>query len=349
MKNITKILAVMLILLMAVSLVACNGGDEEATQIKVGVLKGPTGMGAVKIAKDSEATKDAEDGYAFTFYEANAQGTQKIKADVLNGTLNIAALPINEAAGLYNESNGKVEVIATNALGVLSIIGKQDLENFADLKGKTIHSVAEGSTPEYALKYIIEQNGLTFVKGEDAAIGENGVRVIFHQAPTEVIKAVKTSSADAGVFGMLPEPATTNALKNIPGSSIVFDVTEEWDKVCETKLVQGCLVVNKEFAKKYPSAIKNFLKNYKSSVDYVNDDANTDSVADLLAQYAIIQEAQKGLVKDAIPRANIVCEVGQTMKNDVKAMLTVLYGADPDSINGSIPSDDFYGDYEIAE
>ena len=345
MKLLIKILAVMLVITSVFSLAACSA--EEDTQIKIGVLKGATGMGAVKIAKDCEATKDAPNGYSFTFYEANAQGTQKIKADILNGTLNIAALPINEAAGLYNESDGKVEVIATNALGVLSIIGKQQLSSFADLKGKTIHTVAEGSTPEYALKYIIEQNGLTFVKGEDAPLGENGVRVVFHQAPQAVIQKVKPAAADAGVYGMLPEPATTNALNNIPGASIIFDVTAEWDKISDTKLVQGCLVVNKDFAKKYPNAISSFLKAYKSSVDYVNDAANVDDVANLLVEYTILTEAQKPLVPDSIPRANIVCEAGESMKDDVKAMLTVMFNADSTSINVKLPEDDFYGNYEI--
>ena len=345
MKTLIKLLSAMLVIAMLFSLAACS--PEKDTQIKVGVLKGATGMGAVKIAKDSEATKDEPTGYSFDFYEATAQGTQKIKADILNGTLNIAALPINEAAGLYNESNGKIEIIATNALGVLSIIGKQQLTSFADLKGKTIHTVAEGSTPEYALKYIIEQNGLTFVKGNDAPLGENGVRVIFHTAPQMVIQNVKPAAADAGVYGMLPEPATTNALNNIPGASIIFDVTAEWDKVSDTKLVQGCLVANKEFAEKYPNAIANFLKAYKNSVDYVNNSANVEDVANLLVEYTILTEAQKPIVPNSIPRANIVCEVGQTMKDDVKAMLTVLYNADPTSINGKLPADDFYGNYEI--
>lgn len=346
MKNIKRLLLLIMCAVMIFTVAACRK-PEDPTKISVGVLKGATGMGAVKAAKDSEATKDEPNGYSFTFYEANAQGTQKIKADVLNGTLDIAALPINEAAGLYNESNGKVEIIATNALGVLSIIGKQPLSSFAELKGKTIHTVAEGSTPEYALKYIIEQNGLTFVKGVDAPLGENGVRVVFHTAPQEVIKNVKPAAADAGIYGMLPEPATTNALNNIPGASIIFDVTAEWDKVSDTKLVQGCLVANKEFADKYPNAIAGFLKAYKSSVDYVNNASNVDSVANLLVEYAILTEAQKPLVAASIPRANIVCEVGKTMKDDVKAMLTVLFNADPTSINGKLPNDDFYGNYKI--
>ncbi len=337
MKALIKILSLVLLAATLFSFAACA---EEETQIKVGVLKGATGMGAVKAAKDAEATAKNPDGYKFTFYETNQ--VDNIRAHLLNGTINIAALPINNAAQVYNATKGKIEVIATNALGVLSIVGKAPLTSFADLKGKTIYTVAEGNTPEYIIKHIIEKNGLTYVKGADAELGENGVRVIFEAQPSLVIAKIK-----AGFYGMLPEPAATMALKNVAGSSIIFDVNAEWNKVSDTKLVQGCLVVNKEFAKEHPKAIEKFLTAYNSSVKYVNNAENIDDVSALMVEYGILAEAQKGFAKDAIPRANIVCHVGKDMKKDIKAMLKVLYNAEAKSVGGKLPGDDFYGIYEI--
>lgn len=339
MKLFTKILAVVLVIASVFAFAACN--TEEDTQIKVGVLKGPTGMGAVKIAKDSEATKDEPDGYSFTFYET--ANVAQLNSDILNGTVNIAALPINACAALFNKSEGKIQVIATNALGVLSIVGTEQLNAITDLKGKTIHTTGAASTPEYIIKYLLQKNGMNAVTDETTALGENDVRIIFYADGQTAMGKMKT----LGGYAMLPEPAATAALKNVPNCKIIFNVTEEWDKVCDTKLVQGCLVVNTEFAKKYPNAVENFLKEYKKSVDFVNKADNAAAAADLLVEYGILAEAQKGLAKDAIPRANIVCIAGKDMKADVSAMLTVLHTANPASVGGKLPTDDFYNLYDI--
>ena len=339
MKIVTKILAVILVVASIFTFAACK--KEEDTQIKVGVLKGPTGMGAVKIAKDSEATKDEPDGYSFTFYET--ANVAQLNSDILHGTVDIAALPINACSALFNKSEGKIKVIATNALGVLSIVGTENLSSITELKGKTVHTTGAASTPEYIIKYLLEKNGMNAVTDANATLGENDVRVLFHADGQSAMGQMKTK----GGYAMLPEPAASAAIKNISGCKVIFSVTEEWDKVCDTKLVQGCLVVNAEFAKKYPNAIENFLKEYKKSVDYVNNADNASATADLLVEYGILAAPQKALAGDAIPRANIVCIAGKDMKADVKAMLTVLFEADPKSVGGKLPTDDFYAIYDI--
>lgn len=340
MKILTKISAIALIFALLLSFSACK--TEEDTQIKVGVLKGPTGMGAVKIATDSEATKDEPDGYSFTFYET--ANVAQLNSDILNGTVDIAALPINACAALFNKSEGKIKVIATNALGVLSILGTESLTSITELKGKTVYTTGAASTPEYIIKYILEKNGMNAVTDEETALGENDVRVIFLADGQAAMGKFKTTP---GSLAMLPEPAASAALKNVTGSTIVFNVTDEWNKVCDTKLVQGCLVVNTEFAEKYPNAVENFLKKYKSSVDYVNNADNISDVSDMLVNWGVLAEAQKGLAAGAIPRANIVCITGKDMKKDVSAMINVLYTANSISVGGKLPTDDFYGIYDI--
>ena len=340
MKTVIKVLSIVLVLASIFSFAACSP-EEEDTQIKVGVLKGATGMGAVKIAKDSEATKDDPSGYKFTFYET--ANVSNLNNDIINGTVDIAALPINACAALFNKSEGKIEVIATNALGVLSIVGTEQLSSITDLKGKTVHTTGAASTPEYIIKYLLSQNGMNAVTDAETPLGANDVRVLFHADGQTAMGQMKTK----GGYAMLPEPAASAALENVPDCKLIFNVTEEWGKVSDTKLVQGCLVVNKEFAKKHPKAIENFLKQYKNSISYVNNADNATDVSALLVEYGIITEAQKGHAKDAISRANIVCITGDAMKADVKAMLGVLYAADPKSVGGKLPTDDFYGVYNI--
>lgn len=335
MKKTLRILALVLAFAAIFAVSACS--KEEDTQIKVGVLKGPTGMGAVKIASDSVATADEPDGYSFTFYET--ANVAQLNSDILNGTVNIAALPINACAALFNKSEGKIEVIATNALGVLSIVGYSDLTSVSDLKGKTVHTTGRASTPEYIINYLLEKNGMSAVNDVATPLAENQVRVLYHVDGNAALAAM---ALDNTSFAMLPEPAATVATTK--GAKICLSVTEEWSKVCDTKLVQGCLVVNKEFAKAHPKAIEKFLAAYSDSVDYVNDTANADAAAKLLVEYGIVPK--EAIAKQAIPRANIVCQVGKTMKKDVSGMLGVLFEANPQSIGGKLPSDDFYGIYD---
>ena len=338
MKVFKKILAIVMVLTAVFSLMACT--EEEDTSIKIGVLKGATGMGAVKIASDSVATADTPDGYTFTFYET--ANVAQLNSDIINGTVDIAALPINACAALFNKSEGKVEVIATNALGVLSVVGSNDITAIADLKGKTVYTTGQASTPEYIINYILEKNGLSANNDATAALGENQVRVIYLADGNAAIAAMKL---DAGSFAILPEPAATVATTQ--GFKICLSVTDEWNKVSATKLVQGCLVVNKAFADAHPKAIEKFLAAYKASVDFVNAPENVDAAAKLIVEYGIVPK--EPIAKQSIARANIVCIVGKEMKKDVSAMIEVLYAANPQSVGGKLPTKDFYGDYDIAK
>ncbi len=338
MKNITKILAIILLVTTMLSLFACSDGkdnnpDDALTEVKIGVLKGATGIGAVKLKKDAD-TKATEGVYNIEFYETT--NVQALTANVLNGTVNIAALPINAAASLYNKSNGKVQIIAANALGVLSIIGKDDLSSIAELKGKTLHTVQKANTPEYIINFLLEKNGLTAVNDEETALPENGVRVLFY---SDANAAAAAMLLDGG-YAMLPEPATTATLAQNKASGVKFllSVTEEWDKVCDTKLIQGCLVVNTEYAQAHSAEVEKFLEEYSKTVNYVLE--NTSSAAELAVEYGLI--AQKPIAEQSLPRCKVACITGNEMKASVSEMLTVLYNANPNSIGGALPADSYY-------
>lgn len=327
MKKLRSFLLVLLCLTLVcpLTLVSCKDKTEdvEGTTIKIGVLKGATGIGVAKLKKDSD-DKVTVGNYDIEFYETSS--VKALTADIINGTVNIAALPINTAASLYNES-GKVRVIAANALGVLSIIGKEDIASIADLKGKTIHTTGQAATPEYILNFLLEKNGLD---------PEKDVTVKFYADGT---KAAAGAITEGGV-AMLPEPATTSTLFKNSDLKLLFNVTDEWNKVSETKLIQGCLVVNTDFANEHKAALDNFLKEYESSISYMTSEESAEGAAALTVEYGLLPNAK--IAAQSIKRSNMVCITGKEMKKDVSAMLTVLYNADPDSINGKLPEKDFY-------
>lgn len=56
-------------------------------------------------------------------------------------------------------------------------------------------------------------------------------------------------------------------------------------------------------------------------------------------QYGIVPKA--AVAKAAIPQANMVCLTGDELKG-ISDYYEVLYAADPTSIGGAIPDDNFY-------
>lgn len=302
-----------------------NGNGDEGSKlahINVAVLKGPTGVGAVKLADDSANGRTKGD-YTVSFYETT--DVTNIVSNVINGSVDIAAVPINLAATLNKKTDSGVQVICANALGVLSVIGTRELSSVSDLRGMNLNVVGQASTPEYIVNYVLTENGLD---------PSTDVKITFYSDANAAIANI----TDDNTFAVIPEPAVSVNLAKNSALKVIFNMTDEWNKVCDTRLIQGCLVVRREFATANPEAIKLFLREYSASVDYVNSEPS--AAAELLVSYSII--GAKAVAEKAIPRCNCVCITGEDMKSSVGAMLSVLYTASPSSVGGSLPDDGFY-------
>ena len=94
----------------------------------------------------------------------------------------------------------------------------------------------------------------------------------------------------------------------------------------------------RDFLRKNPEAVKMFLKEYEASINAANNDIETTSA--LCEQYGIIPKAP--VAKKAIPNCNISYIDGADMKASVSANLQIFFDANPKSIGGKLPSDDFY-------
>ena len=103
-----------------------------------------------------------KDGTASLDYDLQLYGAaDEIVPKLIKGELDMAAIPANLAATLYQKTNGGIQVMAVNTLGVLYVVEKGNtVHSFADLKGRTILSTGKGTTPEYVLRYLLKKNGL---------------------------------------------------------------------------------------------------------------------------------------------------------------------------------------------
>ena len=307
-----------------------NSGTQtqaEPVDVNVMALKGPTAMGMVKLMDDADSGNVDTENYSFEI----AASADEVTPKLIQGETDIAAVPANLASVLYNKTEGQIQVLAVNTLGVLYIVGNGDsIHSVSDLAGRTIYASGKGSTPEYALNFILEKNGLT--PGTDVTI----------EWKSEHSECVSALAQDPEGIAMLPQPFVTTAQAKNPNLKVALDLTEEWDKVMENEetkssLLTGVVVVRKEFAEENPEAVEDFMDRYADSVKYVND--NVEDAAKLVGQYDIVTEE---VAVKAIPECNIVCISGADMKEQLSGYLTVLYDQNPESVGGALPGDDFY-------
>ena len=107
-----------------------------------------------------------------------------------------------------------------------------------------------------------------------------------------------------------------------PGFEVSLDLTEEWGRVSQTALVQGCVIVNAAFAEAHPNEMASFLSNYKASIEYIANPDNLDSAASMVAAATILPNA--AIAKQAIPRSNIAYMDGSQMKSAAQGFYTAL-------------------------
>lgn len=327
-----KLLALVLALAMIFSFAACgtenNGSNETPSDtytpvdINIAGIKGPTAVGMVDLMQKQE-DKTAANNYNFSVFG----DPQELVGKISTGAVDIAALPTNLAATLYKKTEGKIKVLAVNTYGVLHILENgETVKSFADLKGKTILSTGEGSNPEYILRYVLKNNGID---------PDNDVTIRFVTSNDEMIAQLKTGGAQ---IAMVPEPAVTTAMSKIPTLRRVFDMNVEWEKITQdSALMMGCVVVRTEFLEQNPAAVKKFMEEYEASVNAVSD---LEKTASLCEKFEIIPAA--AVAKKAIPNCHIAFTAGKQMKADLGGYFKVLFEANPKSIGGALPDDNFY-------
>ena len=292
--------------------------ETAAEGLRVAGLKGPTTMGLVNLMNSAEGAD-----YNFTMYGA----ADEIVPLLVKGELDAAAIPANLAATLYQKTNGQVEVACVNTLGVLYIVENGDtVQSVADLKGQTIVAAGKGSTPEYALRYLLSENGID---------PDNDVTIDWKNEHSECVAALASNQA---TIALLPQPFVTVAQSKIDGLRMALDLTAEWDKLGSgSTLITGVIVARREVVEQNPAAVDAFLKEYAASVDWVN--ANNADAAALIGENGIVDAA---VAEKALPYCNIVCLTGGDMQAKLSGYLQVLADANPASVGGSLPESDFY-------
>ena len=319
-----KMTSLLLSAALLVGMMVCGAFAAKSNSgVRIAGLKGPTTMGLVNLL-DMERKGTATQHYDLQLYGA----ADEIVPKLIKGELDMAAIPANLAATLYQKTNGGIQVMAVNTLGVLYVVEKGNtIHSFADLKGHTILSTGKGTTPEYVLRYLLTRNGLD---------PDWDVKIKYYSEASEVTAQMAASKKDA--IAVLPQPYVTAAQMKDSSLRVALDLTREWNKVCDTQLITGVTVVRTEYAKQNPDIVANFLKDYETSITAAQ--TNVANTAALCEETGVV--AKKAIAQKALPQCNIVYRVGNEMKADVNAYLQVLYDASPAAVGGKLPDAAFY-------
>jgi NitT/TauT family transport system substrate-binding protein len=298
--------------------------EEEAligAHIRVGTLRGPSGMGMAGLMAQAEEGL-TENDYTFTL-----GGTpEEMTAGLISGELDIAQLPANAASVLYNRTDGEVKVIALNTFGVLFILDSTgEVHEIEDLRGRTLNITGQGATPQFALEHILRANDLE--PGVD-------VEIVFNTEHTELATLMVAGDV---TLGMLPQPFVTTAMNQSDDIQIAIDLTQAWEESSPGSLIQGSLVVRTEFLEENPEAVELFLQDHAASISFVT--SNVEDAAELIEHFDIIPAP---IARQAIPRSNLVHVDGLEMQSLLEEFMAVLFEADPQAIGGEMPSERFF-------
>ena len=302
--------------------------DFTPATYRIAALKGPTSMGLVGLmdAVDNGTLLDneaLENSYDFTL----AGSANELLPLLIKDEIDMACLPANLGATLYQKMDGDLQVLAINTLGVLYMVERgESVSSIADLKGKTIVASGQGATPEYSLRYLLAQNGLD---------PDHDVTIVWKSEHAECVTALASGEA---TIALLPQPFVTVAQTKLPDLRVAIDLNQAWDDLdTDSGLVTGIIVAKKSTVAENPEAIDAFLEDYAHSVELVNDD--TAQGAKLIGAYGIVDEA---VAVKALPHCNIVCITGQDMEETLSGYYDVLFAADPKSVGGTLPDESFY-------
>ena len=332
MKHILKktLLLLLTLALLLPLAVACNKKTEEPVlnqdlEIKVYALNGTTALGLAQMIHNAKNGTDTMN-YNISLHAA----ADAITGPILSGECAIAALPTNVAVKLYHKSEGKLQLLALNTLGVLYLLQApgENITSLEQLKGKTVYLPGAGSNPEYITATLLTKAGLQV--GVDVTLDTTT-----YPSPDALQAAMIAGKAPLAV---LPEPKVSVITTQKQDITVALDLTKEWETINgENTLVQGCLVVNTAFAKEHPAEIKKFLEDYKASVEFVK--AGSDEAINMIVDAGILPKA--AIAKKALPKCNLCYFAGEDMKLVMSPFCEAIFAQAPASIT-QMPDSSFY-------
>lgn len=329
MKNFKRIFALLMAAVVLFSLASCkdntdNGETvpEETTsyiresKTRIAVLDGIDVLGTAKI----KLSRD----YAYTVTTCGS--AEEIMNTVTEGKADLAALPLDLAAKLYNSTNGGVKIIAVNVLGAVHLLtGDSGVTSLADIKGKTVYATGKGGYCEYFINAVLTQNGID---------PEKDVKIEYKEQDELAALALDGTAK----LCFVPEPYATRIVRENKEMKRLVDLNGLWEKSTGTKPVQSVVIARTEYIEKNPEYIETFLFHNEVSLNYLSSEDNQG--INFLSENGYFSSFD--LAAATVSASNLVFMKGEDMKPLIKGTFEAFYAVDPASVGGAIPDDGIF-------
>lgn len=317
-----KLTVLIMSILIALSAASCTVADADS--INVMAVDGAPGIVVAKIANDDNI------GAAVAKTQI-VSSADEISTAVANGTADVAVLPLNLAAKLYN-GGVDIKLAAVSVFGSLYMVGTQAIESIDDLVGEVVYNIGRGGTPDLTFKYILEGNGIEYVESQNAVDGKVALQYV--SAASELIPMLKTGKIKFGIMG---EPAVTNSHKVTGVTQTVLDIQAEWKKLTGEDYTQAGVVVKGELVndESFMDALSMALS---QNGEWIN--ANAAKVKEVLASKGSTLKID--YTADIFDRCNVGYGRASEMKTEVEKYLSVIMEFNDKAVGGKLPAAEFY-------
>ena len=303
-----------------------TGAAMAETDVRVTALKGPTAMGMAALMNEAESGAVNGNDYAFTI----ASAVDEVSPSWSRAKrISPPCRPIWPLCSTTTRRAGR-GAGRQHAGRALHRGKRREREQRGGSARQDDLRQRQGRDPEYALNYILSENGVD---------PEKDVNIEWKSEHAECLAALL---AEENAVAMLPQPFVTTAQMKSDKIKVRLDLNAEWDAVqagsdAPSQLITGVVAARKAFIEENPEAVAAFMESYAASVEFVN--ANVDEAAELIGKYEIVPAA---VAKKAIPACNITFLAGGEMRQALSGYLNVLFEQNPKAVGGALPGEDFY-------
>lgn len=253
----------------------------------------------------------------------------ELRAGLTSGAIDLSVVPAQAAANLYNRGMGlRLVNVMTN--GLLYVVAREGaIGSLADLAGKSLAVPFPNDTPDFVMRALLAQAGLT-----------GSVTLGSPATPMEAAQMLLAGRIDAAV---LSEPVATVALMRAQqaGTTLVraIDLQAEWGAVTGLGPVvpQAGLAVTQAFSSDHGDLIAPLQAALVAATQAVLADP---AVAAGHASGPLEQPAP--MLAASIPHANLTATPASAARPALEAMFGLMMTADAALLGGRLPDDGFY-------
>jgi len=302
---------------------AAEAAQAEAVEmnIKVAVLKGPSGFAAAKLlGTNYQPGQNVKVEYLI------ASSPLEAVAKMTSGEVDAAFLPVNVAAKLYSKGPG-YKLGAVSGLGSLYMMSADSsVKNWSDLKGKKIYLTGKGATPDYLLRYLLNENGLD---------PETDVELDFTAQAPQIAQLLIAGRAEVA---FIPQPFALMAELKSDAEAVLDPQAELMRLRATTRAFPfTAFVISPRLTDKRPEAASALISALGDSIDWVQ--ANPAEAAAVIEANGIMGAA---IAESAIPVSGIDYIPAADAEAEVVNFLQMLLELDPVSVGGELPDEGFY-------